>query len=209
MERTASVAEAKELLGENFIGIDELRKNAKKLGIVVPNSVPAIPYTYEFIKAKVNDYVLILGVNSMENGKKVTIQALINQFGSCPEVSEPCFYNQDWYLNENFIHEGLSVQWYFVRKYVHNNSRGVSPDYLEKDILFPSAVLCTFTFFVAWFCLTDPIWLHDFIWCNDRDHNGDRIYIGKYEDVDGLNKSGFSIHRHLALRSCYGSIDYV
>ena len=31
--------------------------------------------------------------------------------------------------------------------------------------------------------------------------------LGKYHDVDGVNKNGFSIHRHLSLRPCYGCID--
>lgn len=48
---------------------------------------------------------------------------------------------------------------------------------------------------------------HDFVWCVDVDHNGDRIYVGKYHDIDGINKNVFSIHRHLALRQCYASTD--
>ena len=51
------------------------------------------------------------------------------------------------------------------------------------------------------------LWPYDFIWCSDFDHNGDRIYVGKYHDIDGVNKDGFSIHRHLALRICYASIN--
>ena len=66
--------------------------------------------------------------------------------------------------------------------------------------------MCTYTFFVFYLCRHEKIWNHDFIWCSDRDHNGDRIYVGKYHDIDGVNKNGFSIHRHLALRPCYGAI---
>lgn len=51
------------------------------------------------------------------------------------------------------------------------------------------------------------LWKHDFVWCSDMDHNGDRIYVGKYHDISGVNKNGFSIHRHLALRECYASIN--
>lgn len=49
------------------------------------------------------------------------------------------------------------------------------------------------------------LWYHDFVWCEDLDHNGDRIYVAKYHDVDVINKNGFRIHRHLALRPCYVS----
>ena len=62
---------------------------------------------------------------------------------------------------------------------------------------------------LAYFARKEYLWWHDFVWCSDVDHNGDRIYVGKYHDIDGVNKNGFSIHRHLALRPCYGSVDYI
>ena len=49
------------------------------------------------------------------------------------------------------------------------------------------------------------LWRHDFIWCDDSDHNGDRIYTGRYIDPNGINKNGFNIHRHLSIRPCYGA----
>lgn len=64
-------------------------------------------------------------------------------------------------------------------------------------------------FFAYYHVRKELLWYHDFIWCHDIDHNGDRIYIGKYHDVDGVNKNGFSIHRHLALRNCYAAIEQI
>ena len=45
-----------------------------------------------------------------------------------------------------------------------------------------------------------------FIWCNDVDANGDRIYVGRYFDPLGISKNGFSVHRQLRIKNNYGCI---
>ena len=206
MERIVTIEEAKGIMGCNFIGPEELKK-CKQLPLQVNNLVPAIPYTTEELKAKKDEYLLILGVSTMVDGKPLTISNLLEVFGKDPAVSEPCFYNQDWYLKEDFIDVTIPEGWFLIRKNVFEDSRAVMPDDLEKQHTFPLAVRCVYAFFAAWFCRDEKLWWHDFVWCSDRDHNGDRIYVGKYHDIDGVNKNGFSIHRHLALRPCYGAID--
>lgn len=127
-----------------------------------------------------------------------------------PDIYQPCFYNQDWYINESFIDKSFKLGWYLVRKKSEDNSRGVDPDILVKhNVNFPSAILCCYTFFSTWFARGKKLWEYDFVWCSDTDHNNDRIYVGKYTDIDGINKPGFSIHRHLALRPCYTAIDFI
>ena len=110
-------------------------------------------------------------------------------------------------MKEEFIDVVIPQDWFLIRKNVYEDSRAVMPDELELNHSFPIAIRCVYAFFTAWLCLNIKLWWHDFVWCSDRDHNGDRIYVGKYHDVDGVNKNGFSIHRHLALRPCYGAID--
>jgi hypothetical protein len=94
-----------------------------------------------------------------------------------------------------------------IKKEVFDSSRAVMPgDLTQQGLNFPPAILCGYTFFAYYYSCNEYLWWHDFVWCCDTDHNGDRIYVGKYHDIDGVNKNGFSIHRHLALRPCYGSI---
>lgn len=188
-----------------MIGTKELFA-AKQLPVQVI-SVPSIPYTAMELEAKKNDYLLILGVSRLKNGKFLTIRSLIEIFGKDPSKSEPCFYNQDWFMKEEFIDTPVPEGWFLIRKNVFDDSRAVSPDELEQKHSFPMAIRCVYAFFASWVCLDERLWWHDFVWCCDRDHNGDRIYVGKYHDIDGVNKNGFSIHRHLALRPCYGAID--
>lgn len=206
MRKAMAIDQAKVIMGDNFIGPDEL-KRLSLFEIEDQQSIPPIPYSNIELEEKKNDYLLILGTGKLANGKMVTIRNLKDIFGKDPDQKEPCFYNQDWYDKESFIDISIANEWFFIRKTVFEDSRAVQPVELMAHYSFPSAVKCTYAFFVTWLVLDIKLWYHDFVWCSDIDHNGDRIYVGKYHDVDGANKNGFSIHRHLALRLCYGCID--
>lgn len=197
---------ARDIMGSNVIGVRELRMIGV-MKLAIGNKVPKIPYSVEELNAKKDDYILILGVSKFIDGSSVTIRALKEIFGRNPDEKEPCFYNQDWYEKELFIDVPMDDGWYLIRKNVYEESRGIQPSELSEKFEFPLAIRCVYSFYAAWLALGMKLWLHDFIWCSDTDHNGDRIYVGKYHDVDGINKNGFSIHRHLALRPCYACID--
>lgn len=206
MNKSITIDRAKSIMDDNFIGADELMK-LSWLKIDDIQSIPAIPFTEEELNQKKNDYLLILGINVLSDGRNLTIRNLQTIFGKDPDTEEPCFYNQDWYEKETFIDISMKEGWFLIRKSVYEDSRTVLPTELLKTHKFPLAITCVYTFFVAWLSKDIKLWYHDFVWCGDTDHNGDRIYVGKYHDVDGVNKNGFSIHRHLALRPCYGCID--
>ena len=205
MSKSVPLENAIEIMGNNIIGPYELEKInwIKK----IDSLIPTIPYTANELEDKKNDYLLILAVDRLANGEKMSIRNLLSVFGKDPEIKEPCFYNQDWYDKEQFIDVSLKNEWFLIRKEVYEDSRAVMPDKLLEKYVFPKAVTCTYAFFVAWLTRDIKLWYHDFVWCCDTDHNGDRIYVGKYHDIDGVNKNGFSIHRHLALRPCYGCIE--
>ena len=200
---------AKSLFKENYIGETELQPFFKILGYDnITIDVKPIQYNDAVLQEAANNgYILIYGVGSI-NDKNITLRYLRNIFGVNPDVSEPCLYNQDWYLKEDFMERHLCDQWYLIKKDVFEESRAVMPgDLTQRGLNFPPAILCGYTFFVYYFARNEYLWWHDFVWCCDTDHNGDRIYVGKYHDIDGVNKNGFSIHRHLALRPCYGSVN--
>ena len=203
MERS-TIERLKALFGKSFLGYEELRPFLERIGYQGACEIPAINYPLEDLEKYAQDYILVLGIPG------ITIRSLREVFGIDPDVSDPCFYNQDWYMQESFIDTSLETKWYLLKKEVVNESRAVMPDTLiARHYAFPSAILCAYTFF-AYYCKNnDHLWWHDFVWCSDTDHNGDRIYVGKYHDVDGVNKNGFSIHRHLALRDCYAAINVI
>lgn len=220
MERT-ELTRLKTLFGDNLIGPEELSALAQQiasggLSLCVSShteaeddrlgTVPTMTFSWETLESHAKDYLLVLGMPTI-NGVDITLRNLRSIFGIDPEQQEPCFYNQDWYLNETFLDTRLESRWYLLKKDVFETSRAELPDKLSREITFPSAVLCAYTFLAYYLYYHKPLWYHDFIWCSDLDHNGDRIYVGKYHDIDGVNKNGFSIHRHLALRPCYAAVD--
>ncbi len=200
---------AKLLFGANYLGLEEQLPFLRAIGLK-DASVQEQPIQYrdsDLQKAASEGYILIHGTEHVD-GRKITLRFLREQFGTNPNEKEPCFYNQDWYFHEDFIDRHLNAQWFLVKKDVFENSRAVMPlDLTNRGLIFPSAILCAYTFFVYYFAHGEYLWWHDFVWCCDVDHNGDRVYVGKYHDIDGVNKNGFSIHRHLALRNCYAAVN--
>ena len=199
----------KKLFGTNFIGKEELKPFFKALGFGELEILETpIQYGDAALQKAANEgYILIYGVGGI-NGKNITLKFLREKFGVNPDDSEPCLYNQDWYMKEGFMNLMLEDRWYLIKKDVFEESRAVMPgDLTQQGLVFPPAILCGYTFFAYYYAHNEFLWWHDFVWCCDTDHNGDRIYVGKYHDIDGVNKNGFSIHRHLALRPCYGSVN--
>lgn len=192
------------------IGPEEFKKMPASLsfGDAV---APVVPFSTETLAAHADTHILIFTPRTFSDNTPVTVNALRERLGIDPAASEPCMYNQDWYLKEAFAAaETPDGGWHLIRKGVLEGTRAKRPDEIEAALgteeSFPTAVTCAFAFFAYWFA-TDGgrLWNHDFVWCRDRDHNGDRIYVGRYEDPSGLNKNGFNIHRHLALRPSYGA----
>lgn len=206
MENHVSYEEAKQIMGNHIIGPNEL-KGISEFRLEIPASAYEVPFDKGTMRNKCDDYYLIYGSSHFESGEVVNIKGLKAIFGTNPDLKAPCFYFQDWYDKEEFINLPMKDGWFFIRKNVYEDSRAVQPDELMRHYIFPTAISCTYAFFVTWLTMNEKLWYHDFVWCCDKDHNGDRIYVGKYNDVDGVNKDGFSIHRHLALRNCYACVD--
>ena len=166
-------------------------------------SAPEIPFSDDVLRTHANTHILIFTPATPE----ITINWLREKFGVDP-AHEPCMYNQDWYLKEDFANRTLDGKWHLIRKEVLEDARAMPPEEVELTLVgerFPMAVTLAFTFF-AWHALKkEVLWKHDFLWCSDTDHNGDRIYVGRYEDPTGVNKNGFNVHRHLSLRSAYSA----
>lgn len=206
MERTTSLAEAKQIMGKNFIGPDELSQIEDKMGIIIPSGISEIPISSQELYEKREKYILILGASQMKTGEALTLKSMRSHFGIDPDSFEPCFYNQDWYLNESFMEIPLESNWFLIKKTIDEETRGTNPEEISAHYSFPSAILCAYSFFAYWFLTLQCLWKHDFVWCSNKDSNGDRIYVARYFDPNGVSKNGFSIHRHLKIRRNYGCV---
>jgi hypothetical protein len=192
------------------IGPEELKKMPAPFAFG-DAAAPEIPFSAETLTAHADTHILIFMPPAFIDGTPVTLNALGERMGVDPAVSEPCMYTQDWYLKEDFAaNETTDGKWHLIHKDVLEEARAKRPEEIEGSLAseesFPSAITCAFAFFAYWFHTNgERLWNHDFVWCSDRDHNGDRIYVGRYEDPAGVNKNGFNIHRHLALRPSYSA----
>ena len=194
---------AKEIFKENFVGPKELMSIGHQINFKLPKKTPNINIDLSSINP--NDYILILGIKKLNDNSSLNLKKLVSIFGFKSSSNNVSFYNQDWYYKEKFTETCLSDKWYLVQKKVIDKTRGINPESLnDKDL--PSSILCAYTFFSWWLLRKELLWKSDFIWCSDQDRHGDRIYVGKYMDLDDEKRSGFSIHRHLAIKSNYGCI---
>lgn len=193
-------SEAREIMGRNFIGKEEIQSLHK---FNVPEGkIPDIKYPKELLKRVKNEYILLLAI-------PITLIELRDIFGIDPNIAEPCFYNQDWYLKEKFANDLLECRWHLVKKTVKSNTRGKNPQTLSfgKKQSLPTCTLAAFTFFCNYLLNKEVLWQNDFIWCKDKDHNKDQIYVGRYQDKHKINKNGFNVHRHLRINKGYGAIN--
>ena len=163
MERT-ELTRLKSLFGSNLLGPDELQPLVSRWGnSETPRlETPPLNYSWADLESHAKDYILVMGIPTI-SGIPVTLRNLREVFGIDPEQQEPCFYNQDWYLNESFLDTKLENRWYLLKKDVFESSRAELPDKLSKEISFPSAVLCAYTFFAYYLYYKQPLCYHDFI----------------------------------------------
>lgn len=192
--------------GISTIGPAEL----EKLPFRCAGEASAVPFSDDVLHEHADTHFLIYAPAVYADGMPITLNSLRDKFGIDPNVSEPCFYNQDWYLKEDFTAKtSLDGKWHLLRREVLEEARAKLPEDIEQGLSeesFPTAITCAFAFFAYWFATGgEKLWKTDYVWCSDRDHNGDRIYVGRYEDPDGINKKGFNVHRHLSLKPCHSA----
>ena len=121
MEGKTTINLAKSIMGNSFVGPQELISISNQFPVAVNDGrdfiIPAIPFNPSLLKELSSDYILILGTDKFNVDKQLTINDMRNWFGTSPQKSEPCFYNQDWYLNHDFAGKGtLEKRWYLLKK---------------------------------------------------------------------------------------------
>lgn len=207
MERNTAIRVAQQIMGKNFIGIDELLSVNKNMRIGLSKlDNNTVPFSRQTLEDNADNRILVYGSGLSIENTSYTLNYMRNLFGIDPTISEPCFYHQDWYINEPFASQTtLQNKWYLIEKNVQPSTRGISPDKLDQTS-FPFAILTAYVFFSYFLLYNEQLWKHDYVWCSDKDSNGDMIYTGRYEDFNKVNKNGFSIHRHLRIRQFYGAV---
>ena len=89
---------ARDIMGSNVVGARELRMIGV-MKLAIGNKVPKIPYSFEELIAKKDDYILILGVSKFIDGSSVTIRAII-RIGMRKNFLLMCLWMMDGILFE-------------------------------------------------------------------------------------------------------------
>ena len=193
-------SEYKKKLGQNFIGPEEINASCEGFLRFSQEEYIKIPFSLDEISTS---ELLILTKSTLKNNKSLTIANFKDAFENSPNCDKVVFYNQDWYLNEKFYNENsLKLEWKIIPLHTEDQNRGIMPNY-ELVGYLPSAILLVYTFFIFAIINGEVLWPHDYLWCSDVDNENDKIYVGRYYDVIGLAKPGFSIHRHLSIKNNY------
>lgn len=201
-------------MGEAFIGFTDIEGKAGAMNLANDTSYSfesfPIPYSAAKLEKYKDTHFLFFVIPFHKDGTPVTILSLRNYFGCDPSIKEPCFYNQDWYIKEEFVSKKLEAGWCLLSRTLLDDTRGKPVAEVQSNPLIgaglPSALLCTYFFFLSYLVFGYPVWKHDYIWNQDTDHFGDQIYTGRYIDPSGINKNGWEIHRHLSIKQSYGAL---
>ena len=94
------INEAKNTFKGNFIGPDKLNAINYNLKFNLPTKTPKIDIDITGINPM--DYILIFGVSKLKDNTPINIKKLISIFGIQSSTKKIGFYNQDWYLDEQF-----------------------------------------------------------------------------------------------------------
>jgi hypothetical protein len=211
MERITDLDYACKIMGKNIIGPNELEK-VNKIELLLNSkffsseTVKNVPFSSDLLFKNKDSHLLVLIIPEYHNSVKLKFEHFRDHFGSDPDLKEPCFYNQDWYVNEEFYKSStLELKWVLVQKRISEKTRGLDPiKFRDENVSLMSALTSTYIFFINYILKKEVLWENDYIWCSDMDSNNDQIYVGRYFDSKKINKNGFSIHRHLKIKNNYG-----
>jgi hypothetical protein len=73
MERKSTVADAIAIMGENFIGAEELYSIINRFPILIPNNLPDIKFSKNELIEKKDDFFLLLGATNFQDGNLIIL----------------------------------------------------------------------------------------------------------------------------------------
>lgn len=195
---SASQQEARELMGENFYGVEEL---AEHFGIILTDEelakIKEIPFARKTLRRCKDTHILFLGVNHDRAGKPLTILRLSEMFSDD-------FKWKDWWKDEEFAtKETPQLQWYLMRK-SHleksgNKSFGPQERLLGQNEYRARAVVYAYRMILERKTKDDTL-LQGWVMCADRTASHERVGIGCYmEGIEFFARKDDYAHGYLVL----------
>ena len=75
MNKRISMEQAKAIMGNDFIGSEEIRR-IELIKFAVPEVISDIPFTSADLESKKDKYILVLGLGKLANGKMTTTRSM-------------------------------------------------------------------------------------------------------------------------------------
>ena len=209
-ESVRELREAKEIFGENFVGIEEIEKfrglkfseqEKKNIARMWTEKVKEQKLTKEDLEQLEKEgFMVMLRSGTIEHERKEIPATL----GNLREKFKDLFYNQDWYNDEKFVKEdAVKLAWAIVKKEVLEESR--SKDWDEQEEILkqwakehkvdPKFVTRRMPAEVAYDILAyysarnERILENDWDWTAVRSSDGEFVSVGSF-DADGLSVYG-------------------
>jgi len=181
-EPTISQRQAKEIMGKNFLGIEEVTQH---LGVQFTEKelvqLREIPFTEGVLQECKDTHILVAGYPL----------SIID----VREKASDLFYHQDWYDNEEFAKkEKVDLRWYLVKKDIVPDS--INKTYQEQTTLIsdkeevPKA--CEMVYLIILYYLAKNVRLFEHLYsrCQNFSSVGDRVPVGCF------GSHGFHVDHH-------------
>ncbi len=196
-EPTTSQKQAREIMGKNFLGVEEVTEH---FGIVLTKKertkIAEIPFSEAMLQECKDTHILFLGVNHDKEGKPLTINRFKEMF---PTDSQPKFYSyqESWYDDRKKFatKETPELRWYLIKKAILEESRSKTynqqekllkeNEYRERAVVYIYGILLMFE------VTGERLLEDDYVRCKDL--GSDR----KHTDIGGFDSWGLYVDRWL------------
>ena len=177
---TTTQRRAREIMGQNFFGIEEAIRH---FGISPLKrqftALAEIPFTEGVLKKYKDTHILV-----------AVFPLSLIQIRSKVAEKEKLFYEQDWYSEEKFAHKKGRLNWRLIRKTPVDNSINKNwseqQSLLKQDEYTPTVQTMTYTIIGHYLATGERLFERIYVRCNDVSSDGVRAYIGDFASV-GLN----------------------
>lgn len=177
---------AREIMGQNFLGIREI---VKHFGVISPDLSPAgllalehIPFDEETLRACADTHILVADVG-------------LSLLGVRSKARKGLFYSQDWYNNEEFAKHTETACWRLIRKTPIEGS--FSKDWSEQQALIdgqtdeiPSARQVVFACILHFLATGERLFEKVYVRTSDVGSYGYLVSVGSF-DGGGLYVNGW------------------
>ncbi|MCH8741699.1 hypothetical protein IH779_02265 [Patescibacteria group bacterium] len=205
--RTSSQELSREIMGNNFLGVEEV---VEHFGISLVQEelakIAEVPFFEATLQECKDSHVLFLGVPVNRVGNPLTV----NYFRDMFPADSPRFwaYQDSRYDRERFAtEETCELRWYLLRKSILDESRPL--DYKEQNYLLQEneyrerAIVYIFCELLMFRARSELLFKDDWVWCTDVDSDGSQVRVGRPLVSEGLYVSlgfgGHYVHHPLGL----------